>query len=511
MVSLRVELTQTADGLSAQFVSGLNSVKQNNRNVNVLEVKCSNFSLTQNQTIHAAFSTSVNPDDVNAEDTGALLVAYQSASDSYKLKLPASVLARKGKWYCTLSVRTWCGGQTPCAVCPNGQTGACSDTCAYLETYVEQESSSAMEFSVCETFAQGGVESVPTEADVIAMYLTAQSVLASMKEMLALMKKGEAGGVATLDEEGRIPEAQLPTKIDAQSVGGYTPEKFILASQKGNAYGVATLDGSGKVPVMQLPAEIDAQSVGGYTPTQFVLNSRVGAAYGVAGLDAAGKVPAAQLPSYVDDVVEGYYNPTDSLFYEDASFLRGAIAGEGGKIYVDLASRKTYRWSGSAATGFIEIPVSLALGETASTAYAGDKGKANAQAIAELQAAVDGLSSGGGGAKRYLHELYFDSDENQSIRMACAVINNDPRPFHLDADADYLRTLPRELLYKNVMFTYEGSDLYGFIAGTAYEDSMGFNVVICCDPNMMDYDGGGWQFTFGGNYSDILEDTVTEI
>lgn len=509
MVSLRVELTQTADGLSAQFVSGLNSVKQNNRNVNVLEVKCSNFSLTQNQTVHAAFSTSVNPDDVNAEDTGALLVAYQSASDSYKLKLPASVLARKGKWYCTLSVRTWCGGQTPCAVCPNGQTGACSDTCAYLETYVEQESSSAMEFSVCETFAQGGVESVPTEADVIAMYLTAQSVLASMKEMLALMKKGEAGGVATLDEEGRIPEAQLPTKIDAQSVGGYTPEKFILASQKGNAYGVATLDGSGKVPVMQLPAEIDAQSVGGYQPTQFVLNSRVGAAYGVAELDAAGKVPAAQLPSYVDDVVEGYYHV--GAFYTGAIGAGERLAAESGKIYVDITTRKTYRYVGIGA-GYLEISPSLSLGEASGAAYPGEKGKANAQAIAELQAAVEGLSSGGGGgAKRYLHELYFDSDEHQSIRMTCAVINNDPRPFHLDADADYLRTLPRELLYKNVMFTYEGSDLYGFIAGTAYEDSMGFNVVICCDPNMMDYDGGGWQFTFGGNYSDSLEDTVTEI
>lgn len=46
---------------------------------------------------------------------------------------------------------------------------------------------------------------------------------------------------------------------------------------------------------------------------------------------------------------------------------------EAGKIYVDVLSNKTYRWSGS---GLTEISASLALGETSSTAYPGDKGKA---------------------------------------------------------------------------------------------------------------------------------------
>ena len=57
-----------------------------------------------------------------------------------------------------------------------------------------------------------------------------------------------------------------------------------------------------------------------------------------------GKVPAEQLPSYVDDVLEGYlYN---DKFYEDAEHQH-EIAAEKGKIYIDLTSGTTYRWSGT--------------------------------------------------------------------------------------------------------------------------------------------------------------------
>lgn len=97
--------------------------------------------------------------------------------------------------------------------------------------------------------------------------------------------------------------------------------------------------------------------------------SQKGAANGVAGLDSTGKVPAAQLPSYVDDTIEGYLNA--GKFYKESAHTT-VINGESGKIYVDLRTNKTYRWSG---TTFVEISASLALGETSSTAFAGDKGK----------------------------------------------------------------------------------------------------------------------------------------
>lgn len=94
-----------------------------------------------------------------------------------------------------------------------------------------------------------------------------------------------------------------------------------------------------------------------------------GANNGVAELDASGKVPANQLPAYVDDVVEGYLN--GGKFYEESGHTT-EITGESGKIYVDLTSLKTYRWSG---TAFVVISETIALGETSTTAYRGDRGK----------------------------------------------------------------------------------------------------------------------------------------
>ena len=101
-----------------------------------------------------------------------------------------------------------------------------------------------------------------------------------------------------------------------------------------------------------------------------VNTSSVGSANGVAELDTNGKVPSSQLPSYVDDVLE----------YADLAHF--PATGETGKIYIAEDTNKTYRWSGS---GYAEISESLALGETSSTAYAGNKGKANADAIAGIK------------------------------------------------------------------------------------------------------------------------------
>lgn len=86
-----------------------------------------------------------------------------------------------------------------------------------------------------------------------------------------------------------------------------------------------------------------------------------GAPNGLASLNESGIIPSAQLPSYVDDVIE----------VDTFSNLPGT--GESGKIYIVQDTNLTYRWSG---TAYVEISKSLALGETSSTAYPGDKGKA---------------------------------------------------------------------------------------------------------------------------------------
>lgn len=101
----------------------------------------------------------------------------------------------------------------------------------------------------------------------------------------------------------------------------------------------------------------------------FVLSEDKGIANGVAELDANGLILSKQLPSYVDDVIEGYLN--DNKFYKEPEHIT-EITEETGKIYIDLISNKTYRWSGSA---FAIISETIALGETSSTAYRGDRGK----------------------------------------------------------------------------------------------------------------------------------------
>ena len=114
-----------------------------------------------------------------------------------------------------------------------------------------------------------------------------------------------------------------------------------------------------------------------------VKRSEMGKADGVATLDNAGKVPASQLPSYVDDVIEGYYSGGKFYTSKDSSGnYSGAITGETGKIYVNLNDNKTYRWSG---TAYAVISETLALGETSSTAYAGNKGAANASEIEKIK------------------------------------------------------------------------------------------------------------------------------
>lgn len=120
-----------------------------------------------------------------------------------------------------------------------------------------------------------------------------------------------------------------------------------------------------------------------------------GANNGVATLDESGKVPSTQLPSFVDDVLE----------YEN--FEAFPETGESGKIYVTKDTNLEYRWSG---TQYTQISKSIGLGETSSTAYAGDKGKQIADRVAEVYSAnsvINGLS-----------DVVFDSDDTSAKTLS---------------------------------------------------------------------------------------------
>lgn len=151
-----------------------------------------------------------------------------------------------------------------------------------------------------------------------------------------------------------------------------TAKKYLdldgLSHFKGKILGAVVLSVNGRKGAVTL-TKTDV-SLGNVTNDAQVKRSEMGKAGGVAQLDSGGKVPSSQLPSYVDDVLE---------YDNKAAF---PATGETGKIYVDKATNKTYRWGG---TAYVEISASIALGETSSTAYAGNKGKANADAIKALQ------------------------------------------------------------------------------------------------------------------------------
>lgn len=123
---------------------------------------------------------------------------------------------------------------------------------------------------------------------------------------------------------------------------------------------------SGSVVAGKASKDADGNDIAG----TYMKKTLLGIADGVATLDEKCKIPSSQLPSFVDDVLE---------YSSKSSF---PTTGESGKIYLETSTNKSYRWSGSQ---YAEISSSIALGETSSTAYAGDKGKANREAIEELQ------------------------------------------------------------------------------------------------------------------------------
>jgi len=182
-------------------------------------------------------------------------------------------------------------------------------------------------------------------------------------------------GNKSLADLGIASASTVSGILDGASIDSFADVETALAGKQGTL----TFDGA---PTSESTNPVTSGGV--YTALAGKVDkTSVGVASGVAELDSNGKVPSAQLPSYVDDTVEGYlYN---EKWYSDAQHTT-EVAGETGKIYVELETNKTYRWSGST---FVEISESLALGETSSTAYAGNKGKANADAIAAIK---DGAS-----------------------------------------------------------------------------------------------------------------------
>lgn len=183
--------------------------------------------------------------------------------------------------------------------------------------------------------------------------------------------KAEITDFAHNHDDRYYTESEVDSKLNVKSNAGHThDDRYYTESEVNSKVSALNTAIAGKANSSHKHAAADITSVNASAIT--------------------GVIPAANLPSFVDDVIEGYlsggrlYKTKNS----DGTYAT-EIAGETGKIYVNLNDNKTYRWSGSA---FVVISETIALGETASTAYRGDRGKvAYDHAAAKGSAFASGL------------------------------------------------------------------------------------------------------------------------
>lgn len=164
---------------------------------------------------------------------------------------------------------------------------------------------------------------------------------------------------------------------DKATIDAAIADKIPL-SQKGAASGVATLDENGKVPVEQLNG---------------ALAKVFGIEKAVANQAALPEDATEGQRYYTIDTKKIYERLTDSWDEgitpkEDTiyNFRKSDATGSEDRTNI------LYRWDGA---DLVEISSSLALGETSGTAYAGDKGKQVTDRVAEVYSAnsvINGLS-----------------------------------------------------------------------------------------------------------------------
>ena len=213
------------------------------------------------------------------------------------------------------------------------------------------------------TKAQVGLGNVPN------VITNDQTPSYTVSATLAALVSGEKLNVAfgklakaVSDLIAHIANKSNPHGVTASQAGAYTKAEADAKVKIVNDT-LTSHSGNKSNPHTVTKAQV---GLGNVTNDSQVKRSEMGVANGVATLGSDGTVPESQLPSYVDDVLE---------FASKSSF---PASGESGKIYVSLNDNLTYRWSG---TAYVEISKSLALGETASTAYAGDKGKSTTDSL----------------------------------------------------------------------------------------------------------------------------------
>lgn len=171
-----------------------------------------------------------------------------------------------------------------------------------------------------------------------------------------------ANNFAGLDANGNLKDSGKKASDFATSSQGSKADSAIQGIK---------INGTLQTPDTNKVVDITKTALGlnNVTNDAQVKRTEMGVANGVATLDENGKIPTSQIPGSYDDVKEGYYY--NGKFYVESSHTT-EIPAASDKVYVDIPNNTTYRWSG---TQYVKIGSDLALGETSSTAYRGDRGK----------------------------------------------------------------------------------------------------------------------------------------
>lgn len=190
-------------------------------------------------------------------------------------------------------------------------------------------------------------DDIITDLDNYTAETDAGKILAAS---IVIALKTQMDSIFTTDENSNVVPGVV---VNSKKLDGLAKDDFVQRTDVINDW--ADYDESATASQLATASLIKAGIDNIETTVDNKISAVKGSANGVASLDENGKVPASELPSYVDDVIEAYLVVTPSteegvpdtkVMYEDAEHTK-EITPERGKIYMDLPTNDTYRWSGS--------------------------------------------------------------------------------------------------------------------------------------------------------------------
>ena len=192
--------------------------------------------------------------------------------------------------------------------------------------------------------------------------------------------KGQPGGLATLDTDGKVPATQLPGFVDDvvefnAMVSGITPQMASSGHKSTDVGCMVVYDTDNNVFHLAVSkVAVSDNSQWGSIKRPVKTNNVV-----IPAIESGSIEQQINVSDYwqiengtavlIFSQFTYYNNWLDAASYGSAT-LNGRVP-EAGKIYTCTSDNKTFRWSGSE---LITIGSDLALGHTASTAFPGDEG-----------------------------------------------------------------------------------------------------------------------------------------